>query len=75
MYLNALSVIVAYISVHHEGEAPEQGCCGLLLDLIGKNQTSLAAWTANNDDKHVLLLLVDLHRPKNPPPADFLEVL
>lgn len=52
----ARSVMVAYISVHHEGEAPEQGCCGLLLDLIGKNQTSLAAWTANNDDKHVLLL-------------------
>lgn len=55
-YLNALMVMVAYISVHHERVTLEQGCCGLLLDLIGENQTNLATVSIYENDKHVLLL-------------------
>ena len=51
----------------------EQGCCGLLLKLIAENQASLPAWTAYENDKHVLLLSFDVHRPKNPPAVDFLN--
>lgn len=57
-------VMVAYISVHHERVTLEQGYCGLLLNLIGENQTSLATISIYENDKHVLLLQVDLHRPK-----------
>lgn len=70
-YRKARSVMVAYISVHHQLVATEQGCCGLLLSLAAEDQADFSPVTVYENDKHLLLLSLDVEKAKNPPAADF----